>query len=147
VLVVAGVVLAIALIAWLGGFHVGPQAHVAAGVLALIAAGWMVVLALRGQSAPLLWTLVGVALFVAATAAVGAWFGLRGKGVVTYDPHALEGAEAIAVSDLDPEGRVRVRGEIWKATAVNGTARVGTRVQVLRVSGLHLEVWAEEPEI
>ena len=44
-------------------------------------------------------------------------------------------------------GLVRVRGEQWHATSVNGTARAGTRVQVLRRTGLHLEVWAEQPEV
>jgi membrane-bound serine protease (ClpP class) len=144
---IAGVVLAVALVVWIGGFHVGPHAHVVAGILSFVAAGWLILLAIGGQSAPLLWTLLAVALFISVTAAISAWFGLRGKGVVTYDPHQIEGVEAITVSDLDPDGRVRVRGEIWQATSVNGTARAGTRVQVLRATGLHLEVWAEEPEI
>jgi len=144
---IAGLVLAVALVMWLGGFHVGPHAHVVAGVLALVAAGWLIVLAIGGHAGPLLWALLAVALFISVTAALSAWIGLRGKGVVAYDPHQLEGVEAIAVSELDPDGRVRVRGEIWNATSVNGTARLGTQVQVLRVTGLRLEVWAEEPEM
>ena len=57
---------------------------------------------------------------------------------------SLEGAEGVALSDLAPEGIVRVRGEQWTAVSVNGTVPKGTRVQVLRTSGVHLEVWGED---
>ena len=59
---------------------------------------------------------------------------------------SLEGAEGVAVSDLAPEGIVRVRGEQWSAVSVNGTVRSGTRVQVLRAAGVHLDVWGEDAE-
>jgi len=59
---------------------------------------------------------------------------------------SLDGAEGVAVSDLVPEGIVRVGGEQWSALSVNGTARSGTPVQVLRTAGVRLEVWAEGAE-
>jgi len=145
--ITAGVLLGLAVLAWLVGFHLGPHAHLVAGVLGIVAAAWLVIMFLDGQSAPVLWALLGVALVISATAVVISWYGLTGRGTVNYNPYRLEGAEGIAVGDLAPEGHIRVRGELWSATSVNGIARTGTRVQVLRVSGLHLEVWAEEPEV
>ena len=50
------------------------------------------------------------------------------------------------MSDLVPGGIIRIRGEEWSAISVNGTARRGSPVQVLRASGVRLEVWSEEAE-
>jgi membrane-bound ClpP family serine protease len=50
------------------------------------------------------------------------------------------------MSDLGPEGIIRVRGEEWSATSVNGSAPRGSQVQVLRATGVRLEVWSEEAE-
>ncbi len=47
-----------------------------------------------------------------------------------------------AIEDLDPEGQVKVGGEIWRARAARPVA-AGTRVRVRAVRGLALEV---EPE-
>jgi len=55
-----------------------------------------------------------------------------------------DGAEGVAVGNLDPEGIVRVNGENWSAVAVNGPVRAGTPVQVVRVSGVRLEIWGDE---
>jgi membrane-bound serine protease (ClpP class) len=58
---------------------------------------------------------------------------------------ALTGAEGIvgaigeAVTDLSPDGQVRVKGQIWKATSPYGVA-VGERVEVVAMDGLRLEV-------
>jgi len=40
-----------------------------------------------------------------------------------------------------------VDGEEWSAVCVNGRAAAGTAVQVLRVTGVRLEVWAEHAEL
>ena len=145
--VVAGLLLSLALVIWLAGFHVGPHAHFVAAAVALAGAGWLVIAILDGRSAPALWAVVAAAVVIAVVAALTAWFAMSGRGTVDYDPHRIEGREAVVVDDLAPDGRVRVRGELWAATSVNGVARVGTRVQVLRATGLHLEVWAEEPDL
>jgi membrane-bound ClpP family serine protease len=50
------------------------------------------------------------------------------------------------VSDLGPGGIIRVRGEEWSAISVNGSAPRGSQVQVLRATGVRLEVWSEEAE-
>ena len=145
--VIAGVLIGLALAAVLAGFHVGPHAHVVAGALGIVAAVWLVVMVVEGQSTSTLVALLAATLIVSAGAIAIGWYGLSGRGTIAYHPERIEGAEGVAVNDLAPEGLVRVRGEQWSATSVNGTARAGTRVQVLRVSGLRLEVWAEEPDL
>ena len=50
------------------------------------------------------------------------------------------------MSDLAPGGIIRIRGEEWSAISVNGTARRGSAVQVLRAVGVRLEVWGEDAE-
>jgi membrane-bound ClpP family serine protease len=127
--VVAGVLLGLVLFAALTGFHVGPHAHVAAGVLGVLAAD----------------------LVVSAGVALLAYKGLtsRESDSAARRLAALEGAQGTAVGELDPEGIVRVLGESWSAVSVNGTVRPGAPVQVLRVHGVRLEVWGEEnvPEV
>lgn len=53
----------------------------------------------------------------------------------------LLGAEGIATTPLPPggEGMIRIHGELWRAVAKEGVEE-GTRVRVLRVNGLRLEV-------
>ena len=55
---------------------------------------------------------------------------------------ALVGATAEVVEPLEPEGRVRIRGELWKARAEEA-AGVGETVKVTAVDGLTLEVVAQ----
>jgi membrane-bound serine protease (ClpP class) len=145
--IAAGVLIGLVVIASLAGFHLGPHVHFAAGVLGIVAAAWLVMMLIQGRSASAVWALLAAVLVVSAAAVAVGWVGLSGRGTVAYHPERIEGAEGIAVNDLAPDGLVRVRGEQWSATSVNGTARAGTRVQVLRVSGLRLDVWAEEPEV
>ena len=52
---------------------------------------------------------------------------------------ALVDAEGVALSDCRPAGRVRVRGESWRALCEEGVD-AGDEVVVLGVSGLTLEV-------
>ncbi len=51
----------------------------------------------------------------------------------------LIGAIGKAVSDLDPAGKVWIRGEYWRAVAVETVSR-GARVEVISVEGLQLRV-------
>ena len=55
--VIAGVLLGIVVLASLIGFHVGPHAHVAAGIFGVLAAAWLVVMAVDGRSALGAWCL------------------------------------------------------------------------------------------
>ncbi len=149
--VIAGVLIGLVVLASLVGFHSGPHAHVGAAVVGLLAAGWLAVMVADGHSAPFLWALLCADLVVSLGLGTLAWSGLsrtavRGEGASLPYHGSLESAEGVAVSDLSSEGIVRVHGEEWTAVSVNGTVRAGTRVQVLRAAGVHLEVWGEEAE-
>jgi membrane protein implicated in regulation of membrane protease activity len=52
---------------------------------------------------------------------------------------ALVGAEGVALSDCRPSGRVRVRGESWRALCEEGVD-AGEPIVVLAVADLTLEV-------
>jgi membrane-bound serine protease (ClpP class) len=51
----------------------------------------------------------------------------------------LIGAIGKAVTDLDPAGKVFIRGEYWSAVAIETVSR-GARVEVIAVDGLQLRV-------
>ena len=51
----------------------------------------------------------------------------------------IVGVKGRVLSDLNPTGQVRVKGQIWKATAVEGAA-TGDDVIVESVDGLELKV-------
>lgn len=144
--VVAGVLLGLVVLGSLVGFHTGPHTHAVAGLVGLLAAAWLVFMALDGRAVPLLWLLLGADLAVSAGVGVAAWSALSARSGASHRTRSIEAAEGVAVSDLTPQGIVRVRGEEWSAVAVNGTVRAGARVQVLRVAGVRLEVWGEEAE-
>ncbi len=142
--IIAGVLLGLVVLSSLVGFHSGPHAHVVAGVIGVLAAAWLVFMAAGGRSAPILWALLSADLVVSAGVGVMAWYGLSGRGTTEHHLGSHEGEEGVAVSDLAPEGIVRVHGEQWSAVSVNGNVRAGTRVQVLRTAGVHLEVWGDD---
>jgi membrane protein implicated in regulation of membrane protease activity len=141
---VAGVLLGIVLLVAVLGFHIGPHGHVAAGAVGAAAAVWLVVMALDGLATPLLWLLLGADLAVSGGVGVLGWNGLR----ASHDAHAIqptriEGESGVVESPLEPDGVVRVRGETWSATSLNGNLPAGGRVQVVAVKGVRLEVWGE----
>jgi membrane-bound ClpP family serine protease len=144
--VIAGVLLGLVVLGSLIGFHAGPHVHVAAGVFGVIAAAWLVIMAVTGQSAPVLWALLSADVVVSAGIGVLAWKALSTRGTYMAGHHlgSLEGALGVAVGDLHPGGIVRVNGEDWSAVSVNGPVAAGTAVQVLKVAGVRLEVWGEE---
>jgi membrane-bound serine protease (ClpP class) len=53
---------------------------------------------------------------------------------------ALVGAPGVVVSPLDPQGQVRVRGEIWKARTGGAVLLKDERIEVIDVEGLTLVV-------
>jgi membrane protein implicated in regulation of membrane protease activity len=143
---VAGMLLGLVVLASLVGFHTGPHTHIAAGILGLVAAIWLVIMVTQGRSLSVLLALLGADLVVSAGVGLLAWKGLTGRTVPTLGSKIgrLEGAEGVAQSDLDPDGIVRVHGETWSASSLNGPVRAGTTVQVIRVDGVRLGVWGEE---
>lgn len=147
--IVAGVLLGVVVLGVLVGFHTGPHTHVVAGVVGLIAAVWLLVMALVGGSTTVLWVVFGADLVVSGGIGVMAVVGLSSRRRATgagAPARRLEAAEGTALSDLTPEGVVRVNGEQWSAVSLNGTVRARSRIQVIRVAGLRLEVWGEEAE-
>jgi len=146
--VIAGVLLGLVLLASLLGFHVGPHVHAVAGVLGVLAAGWLLLMVAEGRSLPVLWVLLSADVVVSAGVGVLAWKGLTERGSTALGHRLLssEGAEGVALGELDPEGLVRVNGEDWSAVSLNGHIRAGSRVQVIRGGRVRLEVWGDEVE-
>ncbi len=144
---IAGVLLGLVAVASLVGFHTGPHSHAFAGALGLITAVWLVVMGLAGESAPALWLLLGADLAVSAGVGTAAWKGMKALHETPSVPNnRLEGAHGNAVTDLDPEGTVRIRGESWSARSLNGRIPAGSPVQVINAQGVRLEVWGDEGE-
>lgn len=70
---------------------------------------------------------------------VGAVMKTRRKKPTTGIDGLIE-KTARAVTDIDPEGKVKVMGEIWNAMAENGVIKQGDTVKIIRVEGLTLFV-------
>jgi membrane-bound serine protease (ClpP class) len=67
---------------------------------------------------------------------------------VVTGPETLVGQIGLALSDLDPMGRVRAGKETWTAESRGGRVSAGTSVRVLQVSGVRLVVEpAENPPV
>jgi membrane-bound serine protease (ClpP class) len=62
------------------------------------------------------------------------WLRLRGVRAMT-GKEGMVGTKGRALTDCDPEGQVRVKGQIWKATCPDG-ARAGDDVIVTGMTGL-----------
>lgn len=58
----------------------------------------------------------------------------------TTGPESMVGMPALALTDLDPEGEIRVAGEDWHALAQEPPIPKGTRVRVTRIEGFTLHV-------
>ncbi len=85
-------------------------------------------------------TALPIALVVAAGTVAIVYQGWRAvRQPVATGPEALLGGPAEAVSDLAPDGLVRVRGELWLAEARPPVAK-GQRVQVVEIAGAKLTV-------
>jgi membrane-bound ClpP family serine protease len=143
-----GVLLGLVVVASVLGFHVGPHGHLVGAGLGLAAAVWLVVMAATGQAAPILWVLFGADLAISGGLATIAWRGLKVQEQQLAGPSygSLVGIEGVAITDLEPAGIVRVRGENWSATSMNGNVPAGQRVQVIEASGVRLGVWSEDAE-
>ena len=71
-------------------------------------------------------------------AEIGVWLKWRKIRSIT-GAESFAGAPGVVVSDCDPDGQVRVKGQIWKAHCAEGAA-TGDKVEVTRIDGLRLEV-------
>jgi membrane protein implicated in regulation of membrane protease activity len=91
---------------------------------------------------------LGIAVLVAAIVLEGAeivfWRRFLSRYRVATGAEAMVGETAVVTEACDPEGTVKVRGEIWRARCAPG-AEIGARVRVSAVDGLTLEVDPELP--
>ncbi|HMC07143.1 MAG TPA: NfeD family protein [Solirubrobacterales bacterium] len=89
------------------------------------------------------WGLVAVAAALAfEVAELALWRRFLRRYRLRTGPETMVGELAMVVSACEPDGRVRVRGELWKARS-SGPAAVGEAVRIAAIDGLTLEV---EPE-
>jgi membrane-bound serine protease (ClpP class) len=69
-----------------------------------------------------------------------------GFGIKAQSRKPTTGVEGIigeigeAISNLEPEGQIRVHGELWNAESLDGFISPGTKVKVARISNLKLMV-------
>jgi membrane-bound serine protease (ClpP class) len=86
---------------------------------------------------------IGTSLVTAGMFAVVLTFAIRAqKRPIRTGQESLVGKRGIARTDLSPRGSVQVAGELWTAILPEGEAMIskGTRVEVVAVSGVHLQV-------
>lgn len=86
-------------------------------------------------------------LVAAMATGMGAFFGFVVRALVraqrapvTTGPQGLIGRIGVALSELEPSGRVRVDGEVWSAVAEGDGLSAGDEVEVADVEGVTLYV-------
>jgi membrane-bound serine protease (ClpP class) len=90
---------------------------------------------------------ISIAAIVVMTVLIVAFFVfVLGKGIgalgrkVSFGVETLVGGSGIALSDLAPEGLVRMAGEQWSARAEGGAIKAGEKVEIIGREGLWLLV-------
>jgi membrane-bound ClpP family serine protease len=152
VVLVAVVVLVVVALAIAVGVHTGPHGLVAAGTLGIAASIGFVIgviaLAPTGTRTFVAWFLLAATAFISAGAVVAGAVALPAlrRRHTAIGAGGLYGADGVAVTELAPEGTVRVRGETWSAESVNGRVPVGAPVHVMEIDGLRLRVWSDTVE-
>ena len=142
VLVVVALIIAV-------GVHTGPHGLVAAGALGVAASVGFVVgiiaLAPTGTRTFVAWFLLAATGLISAGAVVAGALSLPAlrRHHSAVGAARLFGADGVAVTELTPEGTVRVRGETWTAESVSGRVPVGAPIHVMEVDGLRLRVWSD----
>jgi membrane protein implicated in regulation of membrane protease activity len=105
-----------------------------------IALGFLWLLPMFGISVPV-W---GVALIMAGFAAFSYLMYRLGHPTISYKemnaPDSIVGCTAVVEGDLDPDGWVKVNGELWRVTCVGSKAGKGDEVIVVGIEGLKLTV-------
>ena len=87
-------------------------------------------------------TQLGLALVAIIIATISVWilyFALKARDYkIQTGKEALIGSTGRAVTDLNPNGTVRVLGEFWQATTKEGTISEGATVKVVALEGMFL---------
>lgn len=79
-----------------------------------------------------------VGLLLSDVVEIAIWLRWRKRKAIT-GAEAMVGMPGVALSDLSPEGQVKVQGQIWKAVSNEHLER-GQNVEVTEVDGLRLRV-------
>ena len=86
-----------------------------------------------------LWRLVILGAFLLFDALeIYVWLRWRKKKSVT-GAEGIIGARGVAITDCNPEGQVRVKGQTWKALAEDHL-EAGDNLEVVAVTGIQLRV-------
>ena len=94
---------------------------------------------------PAPWGIVAIVVGIAIEVAENLfWFRYQKRRRVRTGVEGHVGERAQVVRALSPEGKVRFRGEVWKARAPEPVA-AGETVTVVGTEGLTLEVRARDP--
>lgn len=113
------------------------------GIISLLLGSMMLIKA----SSPLELTGISRILIIVTTAITALFFlFVIGAGLKAQKRKALTGLEAmtgltgVALDPLEPDGRVRVQGEIWNASSVSGNIDKGEAVRINAIKKLMLYV-------
>ncbi len=87
---------------------------------------------------------VAFAVIIMAVAIIAAWMLYKGlqanNAKVKTGLEALVGAAGVAVTDLNPDGEIRVLGEFWQATSKDEPVQAGDKVVIVAMEGMFLVV-------
>jgi membrane-bound serine protease (ClpP class) len=88
------------------------------------------------------WVVPVAALALGVLAACSLWAAVRNRSrPVLTGIEALIGRVGVAISDLAPQGMVRVDGEVWSAVADVALIPAGEQVQIVAVEGV--TIWIQ----
>jgi membrane-bound serine protease (ClpP class) len=143
--------IALAVVLFILDIKVAGYALSVGGAIAFILGSLMIFSPLAPVSPAVPSLVVSRPLIVVMTIAITAFFvfalsaGIRAQRArVVSGIHALVGATGVATSDLDPQGTVQVKSELWSAVADGAEAiRKGEPITVIAVEGVKLKVRAE----
>ena len=95
---------------------------------------------------------IGGVIAIACVVAVIVFFLHKALFPVLQDGSKLNsstriGLEGKVVTMLSPKGIVKIRGELWKAAALEATVEVGDSIVVVGIEGLKLLVKPQHPNI
>ena len=93
-----------------------------------------------------IWLIAATALIFALLLALLVTLVVRGqRQPPRMGGESLLGLKAVVRTELHPEGKVFVSGELWKAVSESGTIEKGATVEITGLEGLKLRVRAWEP--
>jgi membrane-bound serine protease (ClpP class) len=120
--------------------HPGVGAPTLAGVVTLVLGG-LFLFDRSGEVSVSPWVIVPVAAFAILFFGYVVRQAMKTRRMRRVDPsERLLGSEGVVTSDLSPVGVVRVASEDWTAESLAGAVPAGSRVRVVAVRGLRLEV-------